>query len=77
MKEILCGTDKEIFLHMFHVILDMKVTVEIFESDDSFVHSIVVIQFTKILTFEYHHSIICLTRSLIASSKANYSDSVV
>jgi hypothetical protein len=42
MKQTLCRTDKEIFLHMFHVILDMKVTSEINESDDILMHNAVV-----------------------------------
>jgi len=33
MQQIFCRKDKEICLHVFHVILYMKVTLEIYESD--------------------------------------------
>jgi hypothetical protein len=42
MQQILCRTDKEICLHMFHVILDMKVTFEIYEREGTLMHSFVV-----------------------------------
>jgi len=42
MQQILCRMDKELCLHMFHVNLDMKVTLEIYESGGILMHSAVV-----------------------------------
>ena len=42
MQQILSWTDKEMCLHMFHVILYMKVTLEIYESEGILMHSVVI-----------------------------------
>jgi hypothetical protein len=42
MQQILYRKDKGICLHMFHVILYMKVTLEIYESESILMHNVVV-----------------------------------
>jgi hypothetical protein len=42
MQQILCRTDKELCLHMFYFILDMKVILEIYESEGILMDSVVV-----------------------------------